>query len=109
MFARVLLGGRPRGRRRRVTPAADVALVCRPCRERMLTVVAHESAAASSPAAGSGGSDDAGSVFAGQFREEAQMGLPHLAALLRAAGLERHWAAATGLPSLPEPSRVPLI
>lgn len=83
----------------------------RPCRERMLNVVAHEAAAAaaaSSPSSSGGGTDgldgssSAGAgVFAGQFREEPQLGLPQLAALLRGAGLERHWAAATGLPSLP--------
>ena len=46
----------------------------------------------------SGGSSAA--LFADGFREE-EMTVPQLAALLRAAGMQQHWGAATGLPHLP--------
>jgi hypothetical protein len=62
--------------------------------------VAAGCSAGSSTSNSSSGTSSRSSLFA-DFREE-EVGVRQLASLLRAAGLEQHWAAATGLPALPE-------
>ena len=99
-------------------PPPPCAPASRPCRERMMRVLAAEArprpdrsatAAAADgciPSSGGAGgssssssSSDCGPVFA-DF-QAVELSVPELAVLLRAAGLAEHWGAATGLPGPP--------
>jgi hypothetical protein len=77
------------------TRNVDVDSKGRPCRERMMDVLSLGPWSGSS----GGGECAAASCFDG-FREE-EVGVLRLAALLRAAGLEELWGAATRLPGPP--------
>lgn len=76
------------------TRNVDVDSKGRPCRERMMDVL--RLAPRSGGGAGNSGGGAASSCIEGYCEEE--VGVPQLAALLRAAGLEELWGAATSLP-----------
>ena len=93
------------------TSLAILCICCRPCRERMMTVLAivdhsagsraaHDHSSSSSSSAASCDDTRQCGVQAQLFETflEEDVSVAQLAAYMCAAGLLRHWAAATGLP-----------
>lgn len=91
------------------TRLAILCIRCRPCRERMMTVLAivehsagsraaHDHSSSSAAGACGGAPQCGGQAQLFETFQEEDVSVAQLAAYLCAAGLLQHWAAATGLP-----------